>query len=289
MSKRLKEKYPEEMTVVLQHRFWDLIVTEERFEVKLTFDGIPERLVVPFAAIKVFFDPSVPYGLQFEEAERRRCGHAPARRTARRDPARRCRRRRAAQVAHIAEGGACGEEAARVPPAAAREERGASPPAADKAPAKLPVGQGHRARPAGRSQGRQHRRLPQEVTVVMPGLVPGIQLSADVGASGRMDPGDERRDDKVRDRTMSSGAIERLASLANGDTWLVHRGRFLDIDVPAGGRRHAPTSCASIAAASRAVDKGPFVQPRWTFALRASQEAWDDLLAAAAAARRATT
>jgi uncharacterized protein len=66
LSKRLKEKYPEEMTIVLQHRFWDLIVTEDRFEVKLTFDGIPERLVVPFGAIKVFFDPSVRYGLQFE-------------------------------------------------------------------------------------------------------------------------------------------------------------------------------------------------------------------------------
>jgi hypothetical protein len=67
MSRRLKEKYPSEMTIVLQHRFWELIVSEERFEVKLTFDGIPERLVVPFAAIKVFFDPSVRYGLQFEE------------------------------------------------------------------------------------------------------------------------------------------------------------------------------------------------------------------------------
>ncbi len=67
LSKRLKEKYPREMTIVLQHRFWDLAVTEDRFEVKLAFDGIPERLVVPFAAIKVFFDPSVPYGLQFEE------------------------------------------------------------------------------------------------------------------------------------------------------------------------------------------------------------------------------
>ena len=59
LSKRLKDKYPEEMTIVLQHRFWDLIVNEDRFEVKLTFDGIPERLVVPFAALKVFFDPSV--------------------------------------------------------------------------------------------------------------------------------------------------------------------------------------------------------------------------------------
>jgi hypothetical protein len=67
LSKRLKEKYPREMTIVLQHRFWDLAVTDERFEVKLTFDGIPERLVVPFAAIKVFFDPSVRFGLQFED------------------------------------------------------------------------------------------------------------------------------------------------------------------------------------------------------------------------------
>jgi hypothetical protein len=69
LSKRLREKYPKEMTVVLQHRFWDLGVSDDRFEVKLTFDGIPERLSIPFAAIKVFFDPSVPYGLQFEDSE----------------------------------------------------------------------------------------------------------------------------------------------------------------------------------------------------------------------------
>lgn len=68
LSQRLRERYPEEMTVVLQHRFWDLTVTEDRFEVNLTFDSIPERLVVPFSAIKVFFDPSVPYGLQFDDA-----------------------------------------------------------------------------------------------------------------------------------------------------------------------------------------------------------------------------
>lgn len=71
LSKRLREKYPREMTIVLQHRFWDLIVSEDRFEVKLTFDGIPERLVVPFSALKVFFDPSVRFGLQFEDQETR--------------------------------------------------------------------------------------------------------------------------------------------------------------------------------------------------------------------------
>ena len=69
ISSRLKERYPEEMTVVLQHRFWGLVVTEERFEVQLTFDSIPEHLVVPFSAVKVFFDPSVPYGLQFEGSD----------------------------------------------------------------------------------------------------------------------------------------------------------------------------------------------------------------------------
>ena len=67
LSKRLKDKYPSEMTIVLQHRYWDLSVSDSGFEVKLTFDGIPERLVVPFAAIRVFFDPSVRYGLQFED------------------------------------------------------------------------------------------------------------------------------------------------------------------------------------------------------------------------------
>ncbi|MGD9804240.1 MAG: SspB family protein [Hyphomicrobiaceae bacterium] len=82
MSKRLKEKYPVEMTIVLQHRFWDLLVDDERFEVKLTFDGIPERLVVPFSAVKVFYDPSVPYVLQFEESDP--AGVAPGRRGPRR-------------------------------------------------------------------------------------------------------------------------------------------------------------------------------------------------------------
>ncbi len=69
ISPRLREKYPDEMTIVLQHRFWDLKVSDDHFEVKLTFDAVPETLVIPFAAIKVFFDPSVPYGLQFEGSD----------------------------------------------------------------------------------------------------------------------------------------------------------------------------------------------------------------------------
>ena len=69
LSPRLLAQYPEEMTIILQHQFWDLVVTEDRFEVGLSFGGIPERLVVPFSAIKSFFDPSVQFGLQFEPAE----------------------------------------------------------------------------------------------------------------------------------------------------------------------------------------------------------------------------
>src|SRR5258708_37725544 len=78
LSPRLLAQYPEEMTVILQHQFWDLVVTEDRFEVGLSFGGIPERLVVPFNAIKSFFDPSVQFGLQFEPADAPAAADAPA-------------------------------------------------------------------------------------------------------------------------------------------------------------------------------------------------------------------
>jgi hypothetical protein len=66
LSQRMRAQYPEEMTVVLQHQFWDLVVNEAQFEVGLSFGGVPERVVVPFAAIKSFADPSVKFGVQFE-------------------------------------------------------------------------------------------------------------------------------------------------------------------------------------------------------------------------------
>jgi hypothetical protein len=67
LSQRMRAQYPKEMTVVLQHQFWDLTVTYDSFEVGLSFGGVPERLSVPFAAVKGFFDPSVEFGLQFEQ------------------------------------------------------------------------------------------------------------------------------------------------------------------------------------------------------------------------------
>lgn len=66
LSPRLLAQYPEEMTVILQHQFWDLVVTDDRFEVGLSFGGVPERLVVPFNSIKSFHDPHAKFGAQFE-------------------------------------------------------------------------------------------------------------------------------------------------------------------------------------------------------------------------------
>jgi hypothetical protein len=66
ISERLRQKYPEEITIVLQHQFWNLEVREAEFSVELTFNNVLERLVVPFAAIKGFFDPAVQFGLQFD-------------------------------------------------------------------------------------------------------------------------------------------------------------------------------------------------------------------------------
>jgi hypothetical protein len=80
MSPRLREQFPQEMTVILQYQFWDLKVTDTGFEVGLSFGGVPEKLTIPFAAIKSFFDPSVQFGLQFEtiEAEPQASGTAEA-------------------------------------------------------------------------------------------------------------------------------------------------------------------------------------------------------------------
>jgi len=69
LSERLLAQYEKEMTIVLQNQFWDLKVNETGFEVGLSFDGISEILVVPFSALKGFFDPSVQFGLQFDVTE----------------------------------------------------------------------------------------------------------------------------------------------------------------------------------------------------------------------------
>jgi len=65
----LKQRFPDEMTIVLQNKFWDLVVTDVGFSVGLTFNQIPAKLVVPFSAITAFVDPAVDFGLQFQSTE----------------------------------------------------------------------------------------------------------------------------------------------------------------------------------------------------------------------------
>ncbi|GAA3900760.1 SspB family protein [Sphingomonas limnosediminicola] len=74
IPKHLSERFPEEMTIVIQHRFWDLKVEEDGFSVGLSFGGVPATLRVPFAAVTQFHDPAVEFALTFhadaEEAPR---------------------------------------------------------------------------------------------------------------------------------------------------------------------------------------------------------------------------
>jgi hypothetical protein len=66
----LRAKYPEEMTIVLQHQYWDLVIGEESFEVTVSFNKQQEHIKVPFAALSAFVDPSVRFGLQFDRKEK---------------------------------------------------------------------------------------------------------------------------------------------------------------------------------------------------------------------------
>jgi hypothetical protein len=66
MADHLKDRFPDEMTIVVQHQYWDFEVHDDRFEIILKFAGIPQHLRVPFSAVTRFFDPSVNFGLQFD-------------------------------------------------------------------------------------------------------------------------------------------------------------------------------------------------------------------------------
>lgn len=65
----LRERYPEEMTIVVQHQFWDLVVSDDSFGVSMSFDNQLANLTVPFAALSAFVDPSVKFGLQFNAGQ----------------------------------------------------------------------------------------------------------------------------------------------------------------------------------------------------------------------------
>ena len=78
LSERMRARFPQEMTIVLQHQFWDLAVTEHAFEVGLSFGGIAEKVGVPFEAVTAFYDPAVQFGFQFETVEAAAAGDSPA-------------------------------------------------------------------------------------------------------------------------------------------------------------------------------------------------------------------
>jgi uncharacterized protein len=67
ISSRLREKYPEQMTIVVQHQYWDLEVSDSHFEIGLSFGDVPERLSIPFLAIRGFYDPSVSFELEIDD------------------------------------------------------------------------------------------------------------------------------------------------------------------------------------------------------------------------------
>jgi len=73
----LKEQYPDEMTIIIQHQYWALKVKEDYFEVTLTFKKLPAPLHIPFAALTAFFDPGVQFGLQFRSESEAKAASAP--------------------------------------------------------------------------------------------------------------------------------------------------------------------------------------------------------------------
>ncbi len=163
ISQRLREKYPQDMTIVLQHQFWDLGVTEHTFEVGLSFSGVPERLLVPFEAVTGFFDPSVQFGLKFELNDGTASTEDAAPRRHDRpagDPRRRLRAERGA-----AEVPAIGSNLPKIVPAAKAEAKpqtrtrpARTSPTARRSPTRPPSAR----RPAGGRLGGQPGRVPQE-------------------------------------------------------------------------------------------------------------------------------
>lgn len=78
MSSRLRERYPEQMTIVIQYQYWDLKVTEKGFEILLSFSDVPEKLEVPFSAVRGFYDPAANFEVEFEVKSETAESEAPA-------------------------------------------------------------------------------------------------------------------------------------------------------------------------------------------------------------------
>ncbi len=132
----VKQRFPDEMSIILQHEFWDLVVTQDAFEVSLNFSRKPERLIVPFNSITGFTDPSVPFGFKLEPRVSETAGRVPA----------------------VEEEKGATRAPASTKPAPVK-------PAAQPASSPKSARNRGEARGAGRrNEGRIDRRLPQEIT-----------------------------------------------------------------------------------------------------------------------------
>ena len=176
----LRAKYPEEMTIVLQHQYWDLVIGPDYFEVTVSFNKQQERIKVPFAALSAFVDPSVRFGLQFDRKDKaaapqhaeggvRPCPRPKSARRWRRPPAPRPRRRSRRRGARGGQAGGCGfqDRQARQLPKEVAGRRG-------------PAAAGMRAFPSG---ARQEKAMPefqfQEMFPSSQDATPYRKLSAD--------------------------------------------------------------------------------------------------------------
>jgi hypothetical protein len=144
LSDRMRAQYPEAMTIILQHQFWDLTAGDDAFEVGLSFGGVPERLTVPFDAIIAFYDPAVQFGFQFEPMDAAADEQSDADKLAEKSPEKGAEKRPAkgaqkGAAKDVAKGAAKGEEKTVPAPAAlpAGKRAGAAPPA-DEPPAPPP-------------------------------------------------------------------------------------------------------------------------------------------------------
>ena len=138
----IRQRFPDEMSIILQHEFWDLAVTQDAFEVSLNFSRKPERLTVPFDAITGFTDPSVPFGFKLEPRHADEPRQEPQPRDA--------RPRLAPEAAPAPRAAQAGEARRPAPERAAKAGRSAA--AAEKSTG---------AR--GRGESRVDRRVPQEM------------------------------------------------------------------------------------------------------------------------------
>ena len=195
----MRQRYPDEMAIILQHEFWDLAVGADGFEVSLNFSRKPERLTIPFDSITGFSDPSVPFGFKLEPRVRRR--------KAKPEPAAPKRRPR----------DAAGREGARAPLRRCRAKPASVPAAPRASGAGQAEGKGKGAGKArrGRSRRRSSRSTPSARNDSS--LAMGDIVNLRVSASARRASEDARQAARSPQSRSASPKVEKQAAKARAD------------------------------------------------------------------------